>query len=251
MDGGILDDKWKVTSVPPTLRDNEVHIWHLDLNQGRKSLNSFFDLLSDDEKHRAERFVFARNKEYFITGRGTLRKVLGGYLDKSPEALRFSLRHYGKPDLSNGNSHLRFNVSHSHGMAVIAVALNREVGVDIEFVNFDFDVSSVARNVFSAGEYLRFEALSPNGQVLAFFAAWTRKEALLKALGDGLSSSDELQAAVSFVSDADVLYRSFENNKSTDWSLTSFSIHDDFKAALVVEGKIGAISRWKLPDGQD
>lgn len=247
----ISDDKWNAASISPSLKDCEIDLWRIDLKRDPRDVNSLFELLSDEEKTRANKFVFAKDREHFIAGRGMLRKIIGGYLGKSPDEIRFSVRHYGKPDLSEEAIDLRFNVSHSRGIAVIAVALNREVGVDIEFVDPHFDIFSVAKSVFSADEVSRMASLPSNLQAATFFAGWTRKEAFLKAMGDGLSSPDELQTAVSLIGDEDVSYRSFENNKFKDWSLTSFEIQDHFKAALVVEGNVGAVNFLKAVQARE
>lgn len=241
----ISDDKWTETSISPSLKDGEIDVWKVDLECDPRDLDSLFELLSGEEKARADRYVFAKDREHFIAGRGMLRKIIGGYLDKSPDEIRFSVRHYGKPDLSGEAIDLRFNVSHSCGIAVIAVSLKREIGVDIEFVNTNFDVFSVAKSIFSTEEISRMESLPSNLQTATFFAGWTRKEAFLKAMGDGLSSPEELQTAVSFISGEDISYRSVENNKIKDWSLTSFEIQENFKAALVVEGNVGTVRFWK------
>ncbi len=242
----IPDYKWKAASNSPSLKNGEIDVWKVDLERDPRDLDSFFQLLSDDEKVRANKYVFARDRGHFIAGRGMLRKIIGGYLDKSPDEIKFSIRHYGKPDLTGEASDLRFNVSHSRGIAVIAVSLKREIGVDIEFVDPDFDVFSVAKNIFSAEEILRIEALPLNLQTATFFAGWTRKEAFLKAMGDGLSSPEELQTAISFMNGDDVFYRSVENGRIRDWSLTSFEIQENFRAALVVEGNVGTVRFWEI-----
>ncbi|MGH9947837.1 MAG: 4'-phosphopantetheinyl transferase family protein [Pyrinomonadaceae bacterium] len=245
---GISNDKWKAAAVPSLLKDGEVDIWRVDLDIDPRSLNSFFELLSDDEKRRADKFVFARDRNHFIAARGTLRKLLGGYLGKSPEKICFEVRKFGKPDLSGEDGNLRFNLSHSNGIAAIAVAMNREVGVDIEFVNNDFDIFRVAQSAFSTEDVSRIETLPSRLQATTFFSGWTRKEAFLKAMGDGLSSSEELQSAVSFIGDEDISYRSFANDKIADWSLTSFDIQDGFKAALAVEGNIETVRFWQMTE---
>lgn len=246
----IATDKWKRTFVPPSLKDGEIDLWSVDLDRDSASISSLFELLSDDEKSRANKYVFAKDRTHFIACRATLRKILGGYLGVNPQKIRFLTGRYGKPFLAPQDCDLRFNVSHSQGLGVVAVSQNREIGVDIEYINRDFDVLGVAPNVFSAAEFSQMRLLSTIDMAAKFFAGWTRKEAFLKAMGDGLSSSDELQSVVSLISDEDVVYRSIEGGKVTDWSLTSFEIRENFKASLVVEGKIGTIRFWQLSECQ-
>ena len=240
---------WNELAGPIALRTGEIDLWRVDLDRDPAEIDSLFELLSDDEGDRANKYVFAGDRTHFIVGRATLRKIIGGYLGTSPEEIAFSVRHYGKPYLSGVDRDLRFNVSHSKGIAVIAVTLNREVGVDIEFVDPEFDVFSVAPSVFSPVEVSRLSSMAPHLQTAAFFVGWTRKEALLKAMGDGLSSSDELQTAISLNSEENVAIDLRENGKMTHWSITSFEVHDNFKAALVVDGKMGNIRYWKIVKG--
>ena len=244
----ISNNKWNVTSGPAALKDDEVDLWRVNLDCSPASINSLVDLLSDDEKDRANKFVFAKDKGRFIACRGTLRRVIGDYLGTVPRKIKFAARRYGKPYISAEDLDLRFNVSHSRGIAVIAVSLKREVGVDVEFVDRNFDVFKVAPSLFSAVEVSRLRSLPSRLQTVAFFASWTQREALLKATGDGFSSSEELQTTISLSRRDEVSHTLFVNEKITEWSATSFEIHDDFKGALVVEGKMGAVRCWQLAD---
>jgi len=245
-----LEYKWESASISPALKEGEVHLWKVELDRDPAVISLLYDLLSDDEQQRADRYVFARDRQHFIAGRASLRKIIGGYLGIAPERVGFSTLRFGKPFLEADDGGLRFNVSHSNGIAAIAVSLNREVGVDIEFVDRNFDVAGVAPNVFSSAEVSRISSLPVDLQAETFFSGWTRKEAFLKAMGDGLSSSEELQNAVSVLNEEDASFRSVENNKIADWSLTSFKIHDDFKAALVVQGEIGTLRYWNMVEDQ-
>lgn len=235
---------WKAEAIPTSLSfmgAGDVDLWRIDLGKDSASLSSEFDLLSAEEKTRANKFVFPKDRVNFITGRAALRKIIGGYLQVSPDEVEISARHYGKPFVSTESCGLQFNVSHSHEVAVIAISRGREVGVDLEFVDQSFDVRGVAPSVFSTEEVSRINSLAADQQVGAFFTGWTRKEALLKALGDGLSTSDELQAAVSQLRHDEALFRYMENGTSREWTLISFAIDEQFKAALAIEGELGTI----------
>ncbi len=219
------------------------------LEHDQPSIDSFFDSLSEDEKQRANRLVFARDREYFIVGRGTLRRILGGYLACRPENVRFSYNGFGKPRLAAEDCGLRFNVSHSRGIGVIAVTQNREVGIDIEYVDREFDVLSVAQRAFGPDDAARLKSLPEGLRSAAFFESWTRKEASLKAMGDGLSSSREQQLAVSTINDEqDVSFTFSKGEKVTDWTLTSLKTDHEYKAALAFEGKMGSLRYLQLGD---
>lgn len=245
----LLRENWRKTLNPSPLRDGEIDLWCVCLEHDQPSIDSFFDSLSEDEKQRANRLVFARDREYFIVGRGTLRRILGGYLACRPENVRFSYNGFGKPRLAAEDCGLRFNVSHSRGIGVIAVTQNREVGIDIEYVDREFDVLSVAQRAFGPDDAARLKSLPEGLRSAAFFESWTRKEASLKAMGDGLSSSREQQLAVSTINDEqDVSFTFSKGEKVTDWTLTSLKTDHEYKAALAFEGKMGSLRYLQLGD---
>lgn len=146
-------------------------------------------VLSADERERAARFHFLKDREHFIAARGLLRLLLSRYLDLPPQQLSFSYSPYGKPALAGERdcTSLRFNVSHSHGVALYAFTLEREVGVDVEYIRQDVVGESIAEHFFSAQEVTSLRALPAGVQPQAFFNCWTRKEAFIKARGEGLS----------------------------------------------------------------
>src|SRR5262245_49624616 len=116
------------------LENDEVHVWRAVLDRTPMRVRSLRQLLAANEQGRADRFRFQKDREHFIVARGLLRIILGRYLNRQPNQLRFGYSQYGKPALSeeSGCPGLRFNLSHSHGLALFAVSRGREVGVDIE-----------------------------------------------------------------------------------------------------------------------
>ena len=146
-------------------------------------------VLSADEHARAERFYFQKDRERFMVARGLLRTVLGRYLNQEPSQLRFCYSPYGKPALATGSGRntLRFNVSHSHGLALYAITCGRELGVDVELIRPELPDEEIAERFFSFQEVSGLRALPPNMRLEAFFNCWTLKEAYIKARGEGLS----------------------------------------------------------------
>lgn len=202
--------------------------------------------LEEKELDRADRFHFEKDRRAFVISRGFLRNVVGRYLKTKPEGLRFSYGPYGKPALDgeHKSSSLRFNMSHSHGVALIAVAETRELGVDVEYIRTDFASIDIARRFFSPREVAALNALPPEQQVAAFFRCWARKEAYIKAIGRGLSQpldgfdvtlAPELPAA---------LLRADEDDPSR-WSLSDIDAGSEYAAALMVEGSISHIRLWQ------
>jgi 4'-phosphopantetheinyl transferase len=148
--------------------------------------------LSDDERVRGLRFVRARDRRRFVICRGSLRIILGRLLNTSFEDLVFRSGPGGKPELgspidSAGRSTLRFNVTHSHDMALVAVSLGRELGVDLERIRSISESARIVESYFTAAEQAQFRAFHPSERDAAFLRGWTRKEAILKAKGVGLA----------------------------------------------------------------
>jgi len=247
----LQNDKWQKTLDPEPPKNGEIDLWRVFLNRDRKSISFLFDSLSYDEKHRANKYVFAKDREHYVACRATLRKIIGRYLGLGPEKVRFSYNRFGKPFMAAEDGGLRFNVSHSRGVGLIAIALNREVGVDIEFVDHKFHVFSVANSAFSASEVLRLRSLPTSLQTEVFFTGWTRKEASLKAMGYGLSSFPEHQSVISAINgEKDVSFTTFAGDEFKDWSLTSLATDDRYKASLAVEGNIGTVRYWQLTENR-
>ncbi|HXK09640.1 MAG TPA: 4'-phosphopantetheinyl transferase superfamily protein [Vicinamibacteria bacterium] len=175
---------WEPVSEVRDLAPDEVHVWCADLDVLSEAT---FDLaLSPDERARGERFRFARDRRRFSISRGLLRHLLGRYAHVPPAALRFGYGHRGKPFLP-GDDGLRFNVSHSGGLALLAFARDRELGVDVERERSVPEACDIARRYFSRREETALVSLPEGERTKAFFRCWTRKEAVVKAQGDGLA----------------------------------------------------------------
>src|ERR1044072_2828149 len=174
-------------STPPeslSLQTGEVHVWRIELQHPGSLLEKFRSTLEADELQRASRFHFEKHRSGFVVARGFLRDVLSRYLKTKPEMLRFSYGDYGKPALDGT---LTFNMSHSHEIALLAIAEDKQIGVDVEHIRADFATEDIARRFFSRSEVESFNRLPTEEQVTAFFRCWTRTEAFIKATGRGLS----------------------------------------------------------------
>jgi 4'-phosphopantetheinyl transferase len=167
---------------------DEIHVWHAALDREEKILGRLESRLSPEEKARADRFHFVNDRNRFVAARGLLRELLGKYLHQAPAGLEFSYGEHGKPSLSGGNasSGLCFNLSHSAGLVVYAIAKERNLGIDVEHVRPESAGEDIARRYFSAREVSDLQTLPPEVRVEGFFHCWTRKEAYLKATGMGL-----------------------------------------------------------------
>jgi len=166
-----------------------VHVWRADLDEPPVERETLARTLSEDERARAGRFHRPRDRNRFVAGRGLLRVLLGVALGCPPSSLRFRYNACGKPALAAGDTHLGFNLSHSDGTALFALAWGREVGVDIERVRPEIPAASLAERFLPADAAAALLSLSPAHRPEAFTQAWVRREAYLKALGTGFSSA--------------------------------------------------------------
>lgn len=231
-------------SVSPQI--GEVHVWRVDLEQPEAVVQRFRSTLEEDELSRADRFHFEKDRRAFVVSRGFLRRVIGRYLETKPELVRFAYGPYGKPALDGEykNSSLRFNMSHSRGVGLVAVTENKELGVDVEYMRADFASEDIARRFFSPCEVEAFNALPNELRVAAFFRCWTRKEAYIKAIGRGLSQPLDGFDVTLAPEEPPALLRVNEDDASR-WSLSDVDVGNDYAAALVVEGQISNIRCWQ------
>src|SRR5579864_4479943 len=136
----------------PGLASTEIHIWEFPLTTSRSELDAYATLLSGDERVRACRFHFQRDSSRFTVARAAVRSILGGYTGAAGHDLRFDYSHYGKPSLAGVRSDIRFNVSHSADLAMLAVVRGREVGVDVETIRVEVETDKLAERYFSLHE---------------------------------------------------------------------------------------------------
>ncbi|MCY3872396.1 MAG: 4'-phosphopantetheinyl transferase superfamily protein [Gemmatimonadetes bacterium] len=174
------------------LQTDTAHVWAVDLERETFDGHILTETLSADEWMRADRFLFEKHRAHFVAARGCLRAILAKYMECKPGELAFFYGEHGKPALASpwDKSQLRFNLSHSAGLALIAVSLRFDIGVDVEHLSRKVGhMQDLAKRFFAPGEYKRLRALPREEQRRAFFHCWTRKEAYLKAVGTGLVQS--------------------------------------------------------------
>jgi len=169
------------------LTTDEVHVWVGGLGVHLAEVPRLAKTLSPDELARADRFQFDRDRKHFIASRGLLRAILAKYLLIAPEALRFCYGAFGQPMLAQSLSGLKFSVAHAGGIVIYAFTLGRRIGIDIECLERIAKTDHLVEFHFTPGERVDFHALCPEQKRKAFFRGWTRKEAYLKATGEGLT----------------------------------------------------------------
>jgi 4'-phosphopantetheinyl transferase len=223
------------------LEPGQVHVWNIVLDQPDGLVQELRGLLSADELARADKFRVARGAERYIVGRSALRTLLGQYTGVPPEALVFAYNEFGKPELPG--SDVCFNLSHSHGMALAAFARGRAIGVDIERIREEVIHERIADRFFSPAEARALASLPPRQQAEAFFNCWTRKEAWIKARGEGLSIAlDSFEVTLVPGEPAQLLATRPDPEEAGRWSLHELDCEPGYAAALAVAGRIEAES---------
>jgi 4'-phosphopantetheinyl transferase len=242
-----------LTLSPPSslrLAPDEVHCWCASLNVPAEEAARLYETLTPDERTRSTRFRFERDQQRFIAGRGVLRDLLARYLQTQPGRIDFVYNAFGKPDLSpEFGNRLAFNLSHSGGLALIAIAAASSVGVDLEYIRWQPDYADIARGFFSAAEVDALIGLPSHLHAEAFFSCWTKKEAYVKARGAGLTMPLR-SFSVPLTSDpggtpVDVRVGSNDIAPAGPWSIFTLRPAPGYAGALAIEGSGWRLRQWQ------
>lgn len=221
---------------------NEIHVWQASLDRDESARVRLAATLSPDERDRAQRFHFERDRNRFVVARGLLRELIGKYLQQDPAAIEFSYGPHGKPALSGpgGSNGFSFNLAHSADLVLYAFAKNRTLGIDVERINPESAGENIAQRYFSAREVSDLRTLPPEARVRAFFDGWTRKEAYLKALGSGLQTRLDSFS----VSLAPGEAAGFLAGVAPLWRLAALHPAEGYAAAIVYDGGPSSIQTF-------
>jgi 4'-phosphopantetheinyl transferase len=228
---------WEKVAEPPPLLPGVPQVWLANLDG--VELAQFASVLSLEETERARRFRFQNGQRHYTVTRGLLRKLLGGYLKRDPKGINLVYSRYGKPALANPvpEMDLRFNVSHSHGMGLLAFQLGGNIGVDIEKFRPDFATQEIADRFFAREEATVLRDLSDSEKPVAFFRCWTLKEAVIKGHGMGFSLP-LAQFVVSVGPENPRLERTdFDPEAAARWKLRHVPVPAGYFGAVAMEGK--------------
>lgn len=216
----------------------EVHVWRRGLARYDEA-DALVGVLSEEERLRAARFVFERDAARYIVGRASLRQILSAYLGVAPDRIGFSYGPHGKPALAFPREPLTFNVSHSGDLALYAVSWDRRVGVDVERARHVDDLQGLAAQVFAPAEREELASLPVDQRASAFFEGWTRKEAFIKAVGDGLSHPlHTFVVSLNPAKPARLVAVGDTPGAASGWSLHALAVDTGYSAALVAEGEV-------------
>jgi 4'-phosphopantetheinyl transferase len=246
-------EKQTMQSENFSLTGTDLHVWEANLDAPAAKVLRLRSLLSPDEVRRADRFRFERDRSRYTIGRGLLRELLGRYLAAAPETIRFRYGDHDKPLLDGAE--LWFNLSHSGTLALYAVTRVAEVGIDVELEDDSFAQERIAERFFSPAEVANLRAFPSNQQGLAFMRCWTRKEAFIKARGDGLSLPlDSFDVSLGGGSSAALLRTAWSRQEPRSWFLQDISDRErGYVAAVAIrsEGSCVAKRRWPKDFDED
>ena len=244
----LSDCSWSAGPAVPTLCPGQAHVWCIPLNVPPEEIRELSGQLSSDEQNRAGRYHFSRDHDRFVVRRARLRDILSRYLGDVPSEIRYTYGSHGKPELdeSRHGGTIRFNLSTSHDVALVAITEGRNLGVDVEFARPIDDAEGMASRYFTKQENIELQQLGGNERLIGFYYCWTRKEAILKAVGTGLSIPlDHVYVSVNphnpvrWLTDPDVC------DVDSHWSLLSYHPMERYVAALAVPGSIPEMIQWR------
>lgn len=239
-------EPWLSPPFDPFVPPGTIDIWRGRLDVPQPDLHNFWSILNREEQARASRFKFPEHQHRFTAARGMLRWILARYLKVDPIALIFATGPHGKPFLVNISSHslLSFNVAHSHQLALYAITQNREVGVDIEKLRSDIDYEGMVPRIFTRQEAALFWALPPKEREKAFFSCWTKKEAYLKARGEGLAFSLKKVSILSESGPIGQIQILDDPEETNRWRVQELHPGEGYAAAVVAEKQDWNLRQW-------
>ena len=234
------------------MEEMSVHVWTIPLTGDSAWVERCSEFLEESESGRAGRFHFQKDRDQFVIARASMRLILARYLNESPDQIEFCYGPNGKPELKFASFEPRthFNLSHSHEIAILAVAQGRQVGVDVEKIApYSVDHLSIAEQFFTLAETDLIRSTSAEMRAEVFYRLWTRKEAFLKGRGDGLSAS--LNHFEISLEEAGIRFSDLPQSEDTSWSVHEFRPCPGYVAAIASEGSPPSFSFFKAGEPKD
>ncbi|MBW8876287.1 MAG: 4'-phosphopantetheinyl transferase superfamily protein [Acidobacteria bacterium] len=245
-----------MTGFPPRspgsgleLGSGEIHVWAIPLDPPPERVESLGRALSADEWERARRFRFDKHRRQYVVGRGALRTLLAAYLGTRPEAVGFSYGPRGKPFLAPpfADRGLQFNLSNSDELALAGFVHGREIGVDVEFLRPMNDCEEIAERFFSESERRVLRTIPFPAKQEAFFNCWTRKEAYLKAVGEGLAAPlDSFDVTLALGEPPRMLTLNGDAGRAAPWFFHHLRPAEEYVGAIAIEGGTWEVRTWEL-----
>lgn len=238
--------------VPPLgLCERDVHVWTVRIQASDELAANFERVLTSDEMDRAARFRFDGLRHSYVIARGTLRSLLGRYLDVPPASVRLNYGSRGKPALPS-DAGLEFNTTHSGGLAAFAFTVGCPIGVDVEQIRPLTELNDIASRFFCREEAAEILSLPPSERERAFFLCWTRKEAYIKAIGDGLSTPlDDFRVTLRDHETARLVHLGQDIDAARAWTLEDLGLASGYAAALAYHDRQRSLSVFPIADAAE
>lgn len=242
-------NQWKCTSRPPELHSGDVHLWRYTLSASGAERDALVALLDDSERARADRMRLSQARARFEVGHGRLRRILSHYTSAAPGAIAFGHADGGKPFLGPecDPDGLQFSLSHSGDLALVGVTRGRAIGVDVEIQRENVDLNLIARRQFAPGEVARLFNVTGSDRTAVFYTCWTRKEAYLKARGEGLIGRlQDFEVSCLPGETPEIRWAKAGAGERSRWQIMEAPMGDAVSGACVVERPIGDVQYFSL-----
>lgn len=240
---------WQQAEKHPHLSSQDVHIWRAFFDVWQAEIPRLTSVLSADEKERARRFYFEKDRSASIISRSLLRILLGRYCSLDPEHIAFNYNKYGKPTLIQDNQQvpIYFNLAHSHNTVVYAFTFIDAVGIDVEYIRSNIEYEELAQHYFSPSEVAQLQAVSDTQKPQTFYAGWARKEAYIKARGKGLSIAlDSFDVTLRPDVPAKLVACREEPQAVESWSLYELPAEEHYASALALKGQCEELRYFQI-----
>ena len=224
-----------------------IDVWRSQIDLPESEIEKYAQTLSEQEQERAAKFTFPDKYEEYVVSRGLLRKALGHVLKQAPSGFQFDYTSSKKPYLSRkyNNRPISFNVSHSHGQALVAISVDRNIGIDIEKIRPDVEYEKLAKRFFSEAEHAAIMLLPLGERVAAFFATWTRKEAFVKATGKGIAFGlSEFDVNILPYEPPAMLVTRWNPADVSKWLMANIETYKNYIATLAADGGEFQMRLW-------
>jgi 4'-phosphopantetheinyl transferase len=237
---------WPLTSPAPKLNNGEVHIWQIGLDMPDGCWQILTSLLSEDELAKANRFHFVKHRRRHTVSHAALRILLGQYLARPPRDIDFKYNTHGKPRLADEDQKIKFNLSHTEDIMLVAFVLDSEIGIDIEAVTRTVDYMGVGQRWFSALESRTLQSLPEQERIDAFFRAWCRKEAYIKARGEGMAHPLQRFSVALDKHESRLVEHLDDSGETSRWTFIDIDVAENYRATVVAETADWQVGCYRL-----
>jgi 4'-phosphopantetheinyl transferase len=249
VEGTSLKMYWALAPKTTRLDPGQAHLWAAVSNEFVDQAPKLGALLSPAEQATAERFRLVEDRNRYVIRHGLLRLILGRYLEQRPSAIEFQHGAYGKPGLrmDGAGPHIFFNTSHSAEIAICAITSACPIGVDVERMREIPEIEGIARQFFVPNETRTLMALPAESRMQAFYNCWTRKEAFLKATGEGIAESlAKVEVTVAPEDKPRVVSASGDREAQEQWQLQPFSPASGYLGCVAYKNAVLALNQWRV-----